>query len=101
MTERIRNLLEYTLAKRHAASRRDVTWTLAGRFCRERLSQERRAAEGLCAVLAAEQPIFLPGERIAFTRTVRHLPELHTREEEAALRETAYYHPRIPRPTAT
>jgi len=92
MTERLIDLLGYVLAKRHAALRRDVAWTLAETFARDRVSPERRAAEGLCAVLAAERPAFLPNETLCFTRTVKQLPDLYTKEEMEALRKTAYYH---------
>ena len=91
MTPRIQALLEHILEKRHAALRRDVTWTLAERFCQEGVAPERRAAEGLRAMLAAEQPAFLPGERIAFIRTVKQIPDLYTPAEMEALRSEAFY----------
>ena len=92
MTERIQRLLDLVLEKRHAALRRDVAWTLADGFSRDGVQFERRAAEGLCAMLAAERPAFLPGETIAFLRTVKQIPDLYTAAELAALRKTAYYH---------
>ena len=92
MTDRIQRLLDFVLAKRHAAFRRDAAWTLAEEFCRYRVPAERRAADGLCAMLAAEQPAFLPEEAIAFTRTVKQLPDLYTKDEMETLRKSAYYH---------
>ena len=92
MTERIQRLLDLVLEKRHAALRRDVAWTLADGFSRDGVPFERRAAEGLCAMLAAERPAFLPDETIAFLRTVKQIPDLYTAAELAALRKTAYYH---------
>jgi hypothetical protein len=93
MTDRIRRMLEHVLEKRHAGLRRDVDWApLAAGFARASVSPKRRAAEGLCAMLAAERPAFLPEERLAFTRTVRQVPELYTRGEMDALRAGAYYH---------
>jgi len=92
MTERIARLLEYVLDKRHAALRRDVAWTLAERYSRDGVPFERRAAEGLCAMLAEEQPAFLPEESLAFIRTVKQIPELYTADEMASLRQSAYYH---------
>ncbi|HRR34941.1 MAG TPA: pyruvate formate lyase family protein [Kiritimatiellia bacterium] len=92
MTPRIQALRDFILAKRHAALRRDVDWQLAERFSRESTAPERRAAEGLRAMLAAEQPAFLPGERIAFLRTVKQIPDLYTPAEMEALRRGAYYH---------
>ena len=92
MNDRIHRLLDHVLNKRHTTVRRDVAWTLAEKFAREKVPQERRAAEGLCAMLAAEQPVFLPEETIAFTRTVRQLPELYTIDEMETLRKEAVYH---------
>lgn len=91
MTPRIQSLLTHILEKQHATLRRDAAWTLAERFSREGVSPERRAAEGLCAMLAAEQPAFLPGERIAFLRTVKQIPDLYAPVEMEALRSTAFY----------
>ena len=91
MTPRIKALLKHILEKQHAALRHDVAWTLSERFSREGVSPERRAAEGLRAMLAAEQPAFLPGERIAFLRTVKQIPDLFTPAEMEALRGTAFY----------
>jgi formate C-acetyltransferase len=93
MTDRIQRLLDHVLAKRHAELRRDVAWApLTERFAREGASPLRRAAEGLRAMLAAERPAFLPEERLAFTRTVRQIPDLYTAAEMASLRKSAYYH---------
>jgi formate C-acetyltransferase len=92
MTDRLLDMLSYVLAKRHTALRRDKDWTLAEAFARGGVAPEKRAAEGLCAMLAAEQPVFLPGETIAFTRTVKQLPDLYTQSEMEALRASAYYH---------
>lgn len=92
MTDRLLDMLAYVLAKRHAALRRDVAWTLAEEFRRGGVSPEKRAAQGVCALLAAERPAFLPGETIAFIRTVKQLPDLYTPDEMATLRKSAYYH---------
>jgi pyruvate-formate lyase len=92
MTDRIKKLRDYILAKKHVSLRHDVIWTLAKSFQREGLSQECRAAEGLCAVLNAEQPVFLPDETICFTRTIKEIPDLYTEEEMETLRTSAYYH---------
>ena len=92
MTPRIQALLKHILEKQHATLRRDAAWTLAERFSREGVAPERRAAEGLRAMLAAEQPAFLPGERIAFLRTVKQIPDLYTPAEMEALRGNAVYH---------
>jgi formate C-acetyltransferase len=92
MTERLRDMLAFVLAKRHTALRRDRVWTLAEAFARDSVPSEKRAADGLRAMLAAERPAFLPEETIAFLRTVRQIPDLHTPAEMAVLRASAYYH---------
>jgi formate C-acetyltransferase len=92
MTERIQRMLAYVLAKRHAEFRRDQKWTLAEEFADTHLAQELRAANGLRAMLAAEEPVFLPDETIVFTRTVKQIPDLYTEKEMKELRKSAYYH---------
>jgi len=87
MTERIQRLLDHVLDGSHHTLRRDVEWAIPFHT----LAPSARAAAGLCAVLAAERPAFLPGERIAFLRTVRNLPQLYTAEEMAERRKSAFY----------
>ncbi|MDD4103084.1 MAG: pyruvate formate-lyase, partial [Kiritimatiellae bacterium] len=94
MTPRIQSLLKHILEKQHAALRHDANWTLAQKFSRDNTPPEQRAVAALCAVLAAEVPAFLPGERIAFIRTVKQLPDLYTPSEMETLRMHAYYHER-------
>ena len=45
-----------------------------------------RARIGLEEMLKAETPAFMDGERLAFLRTVKQIPDLHTDEEMAARR---------------
>ena len=89
MTPRIKSLLDFTFDRRQNAFRRDADWAplLAG-FVADGVSDMARARIGLCEMLRAEgeSPAFLDGERIAFTRTVRQIPDLHTEEEMAARR---------------
>ena len=84
MTPRIQSLLDFTFDRKQNAFRRDVDWAplLAG-FAADGVSDMARARIGLCEMLRAEGelPAFLDGERIAFTRTVRQIPDLHTEEE--------------------
>ena len=89
MTPRIKNLLDFTFDRRQDAFRHDVDWSpLLARFVAEGTSDEARARIGLEEMLRAEgeNPTFLDGERIAFTRTVRQIPDLHSEEEMAARR---------------
>ena len=89
MTERIESLLNRTFDREQARFRRDADWApLLARFVAEDTPDEARARIGLEEMLRAEgeAPAFLDGERIAFTRTVRQIPDLHTEEEMAARR---------------
>ena len=89
MTPRIQNLLDFTFDRRQDRFRRDVDWApLLARFIAEGTPDEARARIGLQEMLRAEgqSPAFLDGERIAFTRTVRQIPDLHSDEEMAARR---------------
>ena len=89
MTERIESLLNRTFDREQARFRRDADWApLLARFVAEATPDEARARIGLEEMLRAEgeAPAFLDGERIAFTRTVRQIPDLHTEEEMDARR---------------
>ena len=87
MTDRIRSLLDRTFDKEQAKFRRDVDWKpLLERFVAEGTSDMARARIGLEEMLKAETPAFMDGERLAFLRTVKQIPDLHTDEEMAARR---------------
>ena len=87
MTERIESLLARTFEKEQAKFRRDVDWKpLLARFVAEKTDDETRARMGLEAMLAAETPAFMEGERLHFLRTVRQIPDLHAEDEMAARR---------------
>ena len=87
MTERIESLLARTFEKEQAKFRRDVDWKpLLSRFVAEKTDDETRARMGLEAMLAAETPAFMEGERLHFLRTVRQIPDLHGEDEMAARR---------------
>ena len=89
MTPRIQSLLDYTFARQQDALRRDADWApLLAQFVSEGTPDEARARIGLQEMLRAEgeNPVFLDGERIAFTRTVRQIPDLHTDAEMDARR---------------
>ena len=87
MTERIKSLLERTFEKEQKKFRRDVDWKpLLERFVADGIGDEARARIGLEEMLKAETPAFMEGERLAFLRTVREIPELHSEEEMDARR---------------
>ena len=87
MTERIKSLLERTFDKEQAKLRRDVDWKpLLERFIAEGVSDEARARIGLEEMMKAETPAFMEGERLAFLRTVKQIPDLHSDSEMDARR---------------
>ena len=87
MTERIKSLLERTFDKAQKRFRRDVDWKpLLERFVAEGTRDEARARIGLEEMLKAETPAFMEGERLAFMRTVKQIPDLHTDAEMEARR---------------
>lgn len=51
-----------------------------------------RSAKRLIFMLDNEKPIVYDFEKIAFTRTIKNIPELFTPEEDAALREHYHLH---------
>ena len=82
MTERIKSLLDRTFGKEQRIFRRDVDWkALLDRFIREGVGDMERARIGLEEMLKAERPEFMEGERIAFLRTVKQIPDLHSDDE--------------------
>ncbi|MBR6587667.1 MAG: pyruvate formate-lyase [Kiritimatiellae bacterium] len=82
MTDRIKSLLERTFDKEHRTFRRDVDWKpLLDRFIDEGVGDMERARIGLEEMLNAETPAFMDGERIAFLRTVKQIPDLHSDKE--------------------
>ena len=88
MTTRIEDLLNRTFDKEQKKFRRNVDWKpLLDRFIAEDVDDETRARMGLEAMLAAEQPVFMEGERIHFLRTVSTIPDLHSEAEMEARRK--------------
>ena len=87
MTDRIKSLLTRTFDKEQKKFRRDVDWKpLLDGFVRAGTDDSTRARVGLVEMLKAEQPAFMDGETIAFLRTVKQIPDLHSDEEMAANR---------------
>ena len=85
MTDRIKSLLTRTFDKEQKKFRRDVDWEpLLDGFVRDGVDDSTRARIGLVEMLKAEQPAFMEGETIAFLRTVKQIPDLHSDEEMAA-----------------
>ena len=82
MNDRITSLLNRTFDKEQKKFRSDVDWKpLLKRFVADGVDDESRARIGLEEMLKAETPAFLEGETIAFLRTVKQIPDLHSDEE--------------------
>ncbi|MGN0852679.1 MAG: pyruvate formate lyase family protein [Kiritimatiellia bacterium] len=85
MTARIQRLLAATFDKTQRRFRRDVDWKpLLDGFIRANVDDSTRARRGLEEMLKAERPAFMEDERIAFLRTVKQIPDLHSEAEMAA-----------------
>ena len=85
MTDRIKKLLDETFNKVQRKFRRDVDWKpLLDGFIANGVDDSTRARMGLVEMLKAEQPAFMEGETIAFLRTVKQIPDLHSDAEIAA-----------------
>ena len=79
--------MDRTFGKEQRIFRRDVDWkALLDRFIREGVGDMERARIGLEEMLKAERPEFMDGERIAFLRTVKQIPDLHSDDEMDARR---------------
>ena len=85
MNERVKNLREFIFNKKHHSLRRRSEEAglagMAARMAAEGLSYQLRAAVRLKLMLRAETPVFLQGERIVVTRTVRDIPDIYTEQE--------------------
>ncbi|NLG12636.1 MAG: pyruvate formate-lyase [Lentisphaerae bacterium] len=92
MTPKIKQLLDYINGHRHHQLRREVEWKLEDDFAKRKLTPTQRSAEALKLMLAEEKPAFIPGETIAFTRTVTQIPEQFTEDEWKEFRSKAYLH---------
>ena len=83
MTGRIEALKEFQWRKRHHAYRRPVPEGIERAWRDPALSGAMRTAIRLKCALDAETPALLPGELIAFTRTIPNLPEQFSEAEWA------------------
>ncbi len=65
---------------------------MAADFAAHLVPPVTRMALRTAAILAAETPVILPGERISFLRTVGTIPELFTAREWAEIRQGHFIH---------
>lgn len=92
MTARIELIRKFILNKEHHAFRQDTVFDWSEEFHEANMSLMQRAAIQLVRLLQSEKPVILPNERIVFTRTIKHLPEICTESEWKNIRDKHYIH---------
>ncbi len=92
MKERIQNLLQQVITKKHHQFRQDLQINLASEFASQKLPAMERAVIRLEKVLAAEKVVILSEERIVGLRTIRKIPEIFTPSEWEAMKGRHYLH---------
>lgn len=91
----IEELLDYfVVQKKHHSYRQEAEneYALAETFAEKGYNDVTRSIERLRYVLEKEQPVVFENERIAFLRTVRTIPKIHTEAEDKALHEIHAFH---------
>ena len=79
------------IERSHRAGRKEMP-ALAETFAAEGLEAKERMVKRFELLCQQEQPRFLPGERIAFLRTTKNIPDCFTEEEWKEIREKYYIH---------
>jgi len=92
MNPRVEQLRRSITSKAHRVHRREVRFELARGFAERRVPLVQRVALRLAAVLDAEVPVFLDGERIALLRTIRELPPILTADEWNEVKKDHFIH---------
>lgn len=92
MTERIEFIRNLILNKEHHSFRRDTVFDWSKEFQEANMPHMQRAAIQLVRLLQSEQPVILPNERIVFTRTIKHLPDILTETEWNMVKSKHYIH---------
>lgn len=90
MNNNLYNLI--VIEKKHKSFRRTLPETLAEEFAKLKLSPEERMTRRFELMCKEETPIFLPGERICFLRTISNLPPIFTPEEWEEIKRSHYIH---------
>ena len=98
MNQRITNLKEFILERKHHQWRRTPEQlgiaALNETFASRRLNHLDRSLEMFRTLLDKEQPVILPGETIVFTRTITSIPDIYTKEEWDEIKKSRYLHER-------
>lgn len=97
MNDRIKNLKKYTtIDKLHRGLRRSAAEAgiaeLPEDFRAAGMPFQERAGNMLSAFLDAEKPVFLPGEKIVFTRTIKDIPDYVTPSEWEEIKKAHFVH---------
>lgn len=95
MTEKIEQMLTYYVKNReHHKFRKapEDKYRFAVNYERDELSAPERTVRRLKDMLEEETPVVIPGESIAFLRTVVTVPEIYTAEEFEELSKKHYIH---------
>ena len=79
------------IERSHRAGRK-MAAAMAETFAAEGLEPKARMTKRFELLCQQEQPRFLPGERIAFLRTTKNIPDCFTEEEWKTIRSQYYIH---------
>ena len=92
MTARIESLKALQWNRAHHQARRTLPDDMALPYRDSTLTDVMRCALRTRLALDLETPYLMPGELIAFTRTVPNLPFLYSEEEWQAIRASHFIH---------
>ncbi|MBO5221650.1 MAG: pyruvate formate-lyase [Clostridia bacterium] len=86
------DLRQFILDRKHRAFRRAVDRNLAAEYSALGLSPRERMTRRFEYLMSLETPVFLPGEKIVFLRTVENIPDCFTEEEWEGFRKEHFIH---------
>ena len=87
-----KELYTFITEKRHRVWRKDYCGPDAAAWKEAGLSPRERMADRFARLCGQEEPHFLPGQKLAFIRTVKNLPDVLTEEEWADVRKKHHIH---------
>lgn len=86
------NLKNFILSGKHRELRRDVNADLAKKYSALGLTPAERMTRRFCFMCENETPVVFGDERIAFTRTLKNIPDVFTEKEWKEIKKTRYIH---------